>query len=500
MRRDVVLALVGEPTSVLAEEPNARLLAAAVMETLVVRDSRDELSPRLAQAIPTLANGGLRWLVDEDSVSGQLVADFTLRPDVRWQDRRPITADDVRFAFAQDRSTPAGTERRYRADRIERVEVVAERTARVYYRKGERWPDYALGPRVLPRHVLGGASEERRAAYERSPLHAGPFSVAAWIPGFGVTLAANPDYVLGPPSLGRIEVRFLRDRAAVLDALKRGEVDVAPSPALEADLALVLDQLADGTERSGLQTYYSATESIEALRFGPRFGEASVRRAIELAIDRTRIADIVFAGRARVPSSYLVAPSREALTLGAAPRVDRELSRALLGSAGYRPGGFGILERDGERLIATLVVADGSAARIDAARLVASDLAAIGIAVEVLARTAAEVDAAIERSAFELALVAESGADPFSATDRYRGRAGTWFDALAVTARGAGETDQRALYGELQRVWAEVRPAIPLYQRLAVDVAPRDLAGIRPSPAGAPLTWNAGLWGFARAR
>ncbi|MFN2450646.1 MAG: hypothetical protein ABR508_12815, partial [Candidatus Baltobacteraceae bacterium] len=37
-RRDVVLGIVGEPTSVFSDEPGARILEAAVTETLVRRD------------------------------------------------------------------------------------------------------------------------------------------------------------------------------------------------------------------------------------------------------------------------------------------------------------------------------------------------------------------------------------------------------------------------------------------------------------------------------
>ena len=39
-------------------------------------------------------------------------------------------------------------------------------------------------------------------------------------------------------------------------------------------------------------------------------------------------------------------------------------------------------------------------------------------------------------------------------------------------------------------------PALPLYQHLQVDVAPRRLAGVQPSPAGDALTWSARDWRF----
>ncbi len=87
--------------------------------------------------------------------------------------------------------------------------------------------------------------------------------------------------------------------------------------------------------------------------------------------------------------------------------------------------------------------------------------------------------------------------DPQRATDGYRGVAGPWFDTLArAAAAGADRPEKRLVYGELERVWNDARPALPLYQRLLVDVAPRSLTGVEPASNGSPLTWNAREWRF----
>ncbi|MBA2371105.1 MAG: hypothetical protein H0V71_05610 [Chloroflexi bacterium] len=497
-RRDVVIGLVEEPPTVFSDHPSARVVAAAVTETLVRRDATDQFTPRLAVEVPTLENGGVRVLYDDpDAPGGRLVATFHLRPEARWHDGRPVTGEDVRFAWDEDRGAPSGTEARLVAERVDRVEVLSERTVRFVYRANERWDAYPLAARAMPRHILAGATSAVRSAYARDPIHAGPFVVAAWLPGFGITLAGFPDYVLGRPGLGRIEVRFFRDRSAVLDALSRAELDIAPSPALEADLGRALDRLFEGNERARLLTYYTAAEATETLRFGGRFADLRVRQAIERTIDRQAIVDTVFVGRARAPRSYLVPPLWAAVDLGAAAGPDRERARALLAAAGYRAGTFGILQRGAERLVLTMLVAEGSSGRLDAARIAAGQLGAVGIAVEVRALPVPEVEALVASGAFDLAVVPELATDPLFATLRHAGRAGPWFDALAAAARTSPEhADRRALYAELQRLYVEFVPSVPLYQYLAVDVAPRGLAGVRPTPHLAPLTWNAHEWRF----
>ncbi|HZP96934.1 MAG TPA: ABC transporter substrate-binding protein [Candidatus Limnocylindria bacterium] len=496
-RKDVVLGLVGEPASIFADDPAARVLAAAVTEPLVAVDAHGDFVARLAVDVPTIENGGLRIVTDDPAApGGRLVATFRLRDDAVWQDGEPITAQDVRFAHDQDASAPIGSTARWLADRIDAVDVVDDHYVRVAYRADERWDGYPIAPRVLPRHLLAGADAARRARYEREPVHAGPFSVAAWLPGYGVTLAAFPRHAGGAPALGRIEVRFYPDRNAVLGALRRGDVDVAPSPDLEADLTR-LDRFAD-TNR--LDVYYTAVEALEVLRFathGP-FADRAVRKAVELTVDRQGIVDDIFAGRARVPRTYLVPPLWATAETAPVARPDRDAARALLADAGFRKGNFGILERDGVRMTATLLVEAGSPARIDAARRVAGDLAAVGIAIDVRALPASEIAQLVATGDFDLALVAVAADDPARATDLWTRLVDPWFDVLGAAAMRAGTRDEkRQLYAELQRAWSDALPALPLYQRLRVDIATRALTGIEAPPDDGPLTWNVAAWRYA---
>ena len=164
-------------------------------------------------------------------------------------------------------------------------------------------------------------------------------------------------------------------------------------------------------------------------RRGGRFGDVAVRRAVELAVDRQAIVDALLAGRSRVPRGYLVPPLWAASVTGPVPRPDREAARALLAQAGLVKGSFGILERAGQRMVVPLLVASGSPVRLDAARLVAGDLAAIGIALEVRELPIAELQATLRRGDWDLALLPE-GRRPAGGDDRWLGLTDPWFDVL----------------------------------------------------------------------
>jgi ABC-type transport system substrate-binding protein len=206
----------------------------------------------------------------------------------------------------------------------------------------------------------------------------------------------------------------------------------------------------------------------------------------------------VFSGRVRAPASDLVPPLWAAAEIGAGRGPDAAEATARLAGAGWRKGTFGTLQRDGVQLAGTLLVPSGSPALEDVAYGVAADLAGVGMAIAVSELDAAEIEERVRGGAIELALLPEAADDPLAATDRYRGLVSPWYDLIADAARAApGRAEQRFLYGELQRLWSDASPAVPLYQILKVDVVPARLEGVRPAAHGAPITWNAGEWRVA---
>ena len=113
-------------------------------------------------------------------------------------------------------------------------------------------------------------------------------------------------------------------------------------------------------------------------------------------------------------------------------------------------------------------------------------------------RAESELEAVVAKGDFDLAVLPEVVDDPMRATERWTGLVEPWFDVLALSARRAsGRDEERALYAELQRIWSDDLPALPLYQRLRVDVAARALSGVQPPPHDGALTWNVATWRYS---
>jgi peptide/nickel transport system substrate-binding protein len=472
------------------------------MEDLVRTDDKGELVPRLVETVPTLENGLARIAADEAAPSGRLEVTFVLRTGLFWHDGQPITSDDIRFAWERDRLAARGTSARADADLVERVDVVNSRAAIVVLRAGVRTSRYATLAHAMPRHLLESARADAVASYERSPVHAGPFSIASWQAGIGATLVPFARYALGKPQLTRIDVRFYRDADAVVAALRGGEVELAPAGIVTADVGQSLERFA---ESKGLVVRYTPQVWGDLLLFNFRtaYGDSRVRRAVAMAIDRRAINQQVFGGRARVPTSYLLAPLWAAADSAAPPDTDVAAAANALAAAGYCV--TCATGRASQQLRARIAVQGGSLPRIAAATLVAHDLRAVGAVASVTVYEERAFADALASGDFDLAVASRGGADPADATEEYTstsprnvtGYADPAFDALARSASGyVTRAERRPLYVELQRIWSSGLPGLPLYQELAVDIVPAGLDAIAPSPWHGPLSWNAYAWHF----
>ena len=164
---------------------------------------------------------------------------------------------------------------------------------------------------------------------------AGPYHITDYAPGAHIELEPNPGYVPGAagpatPGPDRIDVRLGLDAAAAVRGVAAGTIDyVQPRPGSEEIAAAQaagsrarIHRWVEGT------TYYFFMNTRRA-----PFNDVRVRRAVNLAIDRSALA-AEFRGAA-VPSSQVLppgVPGRRDVEASPAPDIPR--ARALVRAAG----------------------------------------------------------------------------------------------------------------------------------------------------------------------
>jgi peptide/nickel transport system substrate-binding protein len=287
----VVIAATGEPSS---------LIPPLVGET-VARDISDQIYERLAYlasgASPIDQKGYRPGLAERWERVDSLTWRFHLRPKGRWQDGKPITAEDVVFSFgAFSDSTLGAAAQGYLAGKV-RASAEDPLTVRLTFaeRSPEQLYDATYHVRVLPKHVWD-TIPPARWAQDTSLSHligSGPYRIQNWQRGRFLTLAADTAWTGGnQPAIRRAIWRFAPDPDAALNLLLGHEADLLETVGSRDRVQRVAR---DTTFR--LMSYPAGVYGFLAFRIQdsqrhphPALGDRELRRALVEAVDRPTLA------------------------------------------------------------------------------------------------------------------------------------------------------------------------------------------------------------------
>jgi peptide/nickel transport system substrate-binding protein len=323
------------------------------LATFMYLDEADNPRPLLAARAPSQADG--TWTVNPD---GTMRTVYTLKPDLKWHDGQPLTADDFVFAYSvySDDEIPVST--RLPESLMSSVTARDSQTVEIAWRQlyvgAGSLNTRELTP--LPRHLLGELFTQDRGAFMKSTfwtspeyVGAGPFRLTEWDKGVALTFAANPYFALGKPALDTLRVVFAADANTVAARMLAGAIDVFPTAS--AALALTLQERWQAD--SGGSVYII---SLKARRLYFQFRDVPnqqkavldlrVRQALMHAIDRPALAAAVEGSLGQAADTAWPAGSR------LYPRIDQAIAKypfdvgraqALLRDAGWTASPDGLL-------------------------------------------------------------------------------------------------------------------------------------------------------------
>src|SRR6266567_667858 len=209
-------------------------------EPLAGWDAEGNLVPMLAAEIPDTENDGL----SRDGLS----VTWKLKPNVRWHDGKPFTADDVVFnwEYAADPATAAVTIGSYKDVKVEKVDPL---TVRVRFQKPTPfWADAFVGTRgmIIPKHLFEAykGDKSRDAPNNLKPVGTGPYKFVSFNPGDIVTGELNSDYhEPNRPFFDTIEMKGGGDAVSAARAvMQTGEYDYAWNLQVEDDILRRLEK------------------------------------------------------------------------------------------------------------------------------------------------------------------------------------------------------------------------------------------------------------------
>ena len=238
---------------------------------------------------------------------------FHLRPEARWHDGVPITADDVIFSLDILR-TKGHPFYRFYYQNFEKVTKLDERSVRIDFAAGENreLPLIAGQLEVLPKHYWEGREFDKTTL--EPPLGSGPYRISNFEPGRFVEYERVDDYwgkdlpvTKGIYNFDRLHFRYYLDETVIRQALKAGDLDYraenqAKAWAVDYDVAavergLLLKREFENDRTSGMQAF-----AMNIRR--EQFKDPRVRRALAYAFDFEWTNRNLFFGQYKRTESY----------------------------------------------------------------------------------------------------------------------------------------------------------------------------------------------------
>ena len=485
-------------------------ILAMARRPFVVYDANWKLRCMLCTELPDLKKGTAKIEKTKDGKKG-LAVTYTIRPEAVWGDGVPITTKDVVFTWKVGRDKRSGFSNIEPYERVTKIDVHDDKKFTVHVSKFtcDYRTRYSIG--VLPAHIeakhFADPLQYRiKSAYETDTtnpgLWYGPYRITEVASGSHVVLETNPTWWGKKPAFKKIIVRAIEKTSALSANLLSGDIDyIAGELGLTVDEALAFETRVKGnfdmTFKSGL-----IYEHIDLNLDDPILKDRRVRRALLHAIDRAAISKQLFQGHQPVANGQT-----NPLDTVYDPNVpkyayDQAKAKKLLSEAGWTKLRSGIRHNaKNERLQFDLMTTAGNKSREMIQQVLQSQWRRVGIDIRIRNEPArvffgetvsrrkfrhmamyAWISApeGVPRSTLHSTMI--PGPDNGWSGQNYPGFTNKAMDkALDDAEVVCDEEPKKAVWRDLQRIYAEELPALPLYFRANPFIVPKWLKGIKPT-------------------
>ncbi len=495
-RQLLVVAMPSAPTSIDPADHRNRESETVIrnmFDGLVTRDTESGVHMELA----TAAN----WLDDQ-------TLEIKLREGVKFHDGSPMTADDVVFTFERVIKENAiefpeahTSPRKGLIAPLVSVEKQDDNTVIMHF--SGPWPvalQMLVHQQILPKAYLEKVGTE---GFLKNPIGAGPFKFVSAKGMDEVVMARFDDYYggapdlepVGPACVEEVVFRVIPEASTRVAALLAGEVDIIQG--VPADLADTLAKSEGVQIKTGPGTRPLWMELN--VHVAP-FDDVKVRQALNYAVDKDLLVEILYGGRAVVLPGVL-SPYNNYADPDLKPYpYDKDKAAALLKEAGWGDAdNNGTLDKDGKPFA---FVIDTQEVTRQIAEAVASQLRDVGIEASVRIWEYSVIQPKLlagERQAY-VGDWGDSAFDPVGHMEAKwhgyvqgqsygRGNFSTYDNPRVNELIVAGETQadpeaRKKVYYEAQKILHEEAPAVFLLLPEVIEAARDRVVGWTPAADG----------------
>ncbi len=245
------------------------------------------------RALPALADS---WTVSQDG----LIWNFHIREGVNWHDGEPFTAYDAEFTIQTIMVPSVNSVYKPLLLNISSCMAVDSSTLSIALKKPNSFLPEMMNFPILPKHMFA-SSDVLAASGEFDPVGTGPYKFEAYVPGEKIRLSLNNEWWRLKENAGSdndgmyisaIEAVILKDTDEAMEAFQAGNVDVAE---------ISVNEFHKYKGRTDLNIKKYTSRNYEFIAFNlndPVFTDVYARKAVSMAIDRSKIISELMPGEA----------------------------------------------------------------------------------------------------------------------------------------------------------------------------------------------------------
>ncbi len=484
---EIVEGLVGQPqfiNPVLSLTNNVDTdISRIVYAQLLKYDENQTLVPDLAESLPQIS-------------ADQKTFTIKLRPNLKWQDGKPLTADDVLFTVQAIQNPEFESPLRPNLSRV-KVEKIDDLTLTFTLREVSISfvNNFALG--IIPKHIWEGSSARNFRLSEKNlnPVGSGPYvvnEIKKTADGMvkSMTLVPNGNYHDSKAYISKVTFKFFGSYEQLINAYQGREITTVGFVAFDNKAVL--------NASDKFNQYRLTLPQYQAIFFNLQknsiLTEKAVRQALWLTTNRDEIINNVYVGQA-APAFGPILPEN----IGYNPSIEQsvhynidEASQILEKSGWIIDPATGIRSKNGQALEFDFVVNGSLILNVKTAQLLQSQWMKAGIKANLILANREELEQNyIRPRAFEALLFSENiGADPdpfpFWHSTQVRdpglnlsGFNNSEADRLLTEGRQTADQAVRAKdYQRFQEIINDQLPAIFLVRSLYIYNTPKKVQGI----------------------
>lgn len=467
---------------ILASDSASSDICGMLFNGLVKYDKNVNIVGDLAESWEVLENG--------------LVILFHLRKNVKWHDGAGFTAKDVEFTYRKLIDPAVRTPYSGDFERIKTLEALDDYTVKITYKEPFAPALSSWGMWIMPEHLLKGM-DLNKTDFSRHPVGTGPYKFKLWKTGEKIELISNHEYFEGRPYIDRYIYRIIPDDATIFLELQAQGVDLTTLTPL---------QFTRQTNNKFFQTHYSKFRypSFGYTYMGynlsdPKFQDARVREAVNYAVNKDEVINIILFGLASVTTGPFMIDSWAYNNDIKPVPYDVKISKELLKEAGWEDrDGDGWIEKDGKIFEFTVLVNQGNVDRLRCAEMIQKYLKDVGIRMKIrVLEWSTMINEFINKRRFEAVLMGwflSRDPDNYDIWHSSKTREGEFnfigyknekVDRLLEEGRRTFEQAKRAqVYHDIHKLIYDDQPCLFLYSAEILPIVHKRFHGVEVSPIG----------------